>query len=317
MPSFIQSRLSDASNEQQAGTFIGVGVMGALSALIVSACVAPALIAALTFIARPATCCAAALALFVDGHRHGHAAAAGRRLGRALLPRAGAWMDTVKNLFGVMFLAVAVWMLSRIVPGWLEHDALGGAGAGARAGCCGARTRRPRRRAVAARASPCVAASMASALLAGAALRQHQPAGADSAARRRSRSSSSSSASRRVADLEREVAAASRPRQLGDARLLCRLVRVVQRNGAQHVHRGRGAGGARATPCCCRPMSPRMTMTTRRCCKHFGIFGPPTIAFYGADGAERRNFRVVGFMKAAEFAAVVRQAVAPATSPTT
>jgi thiol:disulfide interchange protein DsbD len=48
---------------------------------------------------------------------------------------------------------------------------------------------------------------------------------------------------------------------------------------------------------------------------HFGIVGPPTIAFYGADGAERRNFRVVGFMKAAEFAAVVRQAVAPAAQP--
>ena len=51
--------------------------------------------------------------------------------------------------------------------------------------------------------------------------------------------------------------------------------------------------------------------------KHFGIFGPPTIAFYGADGEEKRNFRVVGFMKAAEFAAVVRQAVAPATHPAT
>jgi thiol:disulfide interchange protein DsbD len=47
---------------------------------------------------------------------------------------------------------------------------------------------------------------------------------------------------------------------------------------------------------------------------HFGIVGPPTIAFYGADGTERRNFRVVGFMKAAEFAAVVRQAVAPAAN---
>jgi thiol:disulfide interchange protein DsbD len=50
---------------------------------------------------------------------------------------------------------------------------------------------------------------------------------------------------------------------------------------------------------------------------HFGIVGPPTIAFYGADGTERRNFRVVGFMKAAEFAAVVRQAVAPAAQPAT
>jgi thiol:disulfide interchange protein DsbD len=46
---------------------------------------------------------------------------------------------------------------------------------------------------------------------------------------------------------------------------------------------------------------------------HFGIPGPPTIAFYGPDGQERRNFRVVGYMEAAKFAAVVRQAVAPAT----
>ena len=44
--------------------------------------------------------------------------------------------------------------------------------------------------------------------------------------------------------------------------------------------------------------------------KRFGIFGPPTIAFWGADGTERKQYRVVGFMKAAEFAAVARQATA-------
>ena len=42
--------------------------------------------------------------------------------------------------------------------------------------------------------------------------------------------------------------------------------------------------------------------------KRFGIFGPPTIAFYGPDGQERPQYRVVGYMKAAEFAAVLRQA---------
>jgi thiol:disulfide interchange protein DsbD len=42
--------------------------------------------------------------------------------------------------------------------------------------------------------------------------------------------------------------------------------------------------------------------------KHFGIFGPPTIAFYGADGVERRNFRVVGFMKTGEFAQLAARA---------
>jgi thiol:disulfide interchange protein DsbD len=55
----------------------------------------------------------------------------------------------------------------------------------------------------------------------------------------------------------------------------------------------------------------------RELLKHFGIFGPPTIAFYDGSGTERRNFRVVGFMKAAEFADVIRQAVGPPTPKTT
>jgi hypothetical protein len=46
--------------------------------------------------------------------------------------------------------------------------------------------------------------------------------------------------------------------------------------------------------------------------KRFGIFGPPTIAFYGPDGAERSNYRVVGYMKAEEFARVARAAVGAA-----
>jgi len=43
--------------------------------------------------------------------------------------------------------------------------------------------------------------------------------------------------------------------------------------------------------------------------RHFRIFGPPTIAFYGADGVERSSFRVVGYMEAAEFAPLARQAL--------
>jgi thiol:disulfide interchange protein DsbD len=45
--------------------------------------------------------------------------------------------------------------------------------------------------------------------------------------------------------------------------------------------------------------------------KHFGIVGPPTIAFYGTDGVERRQYRVVGYMKAEEFAPLVARALAP------
>jgi thiol:disulfide interchange protein DsbD len=49
--------------------------------------------------------------------------------------------------------------------------------------------------------------------------------------------------------------------------------------------------------------------------RHFGIFGPPTIAFYGPDGVERRNYRVVGFLKAEPFAAIAVQATAPTLRP--
>jgi thiol:disulfide interchange protein DsbD len=48
--------------------------------------------------------------------------------------------------------------------------------------------------------------------------------------------------------------------------------------------------------------------------KHFGIFGPPTIAFYGSDGTERSQYRVVGYMKADAFAARTRAAINAASS---
>ena len=52
MPSALQTRLTNVSNQQKAGTFVGTFIMGALSALVVTACVAPALIAALSVISQ-------------------------------------------------------------------------------------------------------------------------------------------------------------------------------------------------------------------------------------------------------------------------
>src|SRR5262245_15049060 len=118
VPSFIQTRLSDASNNQRAGTFVGVAVMGALSALIVSACVAPVLIGALTFIAKTGNVLRGVLAMLSIALGMGTPLLLVGASAGALLPRAGAWMETIKNLFGVMFLAVAAWLLGRIVPGW-------------------------------------------------------------------------------------------------------------------------------------------------------------------------------------------------------
>lgn len=117
MPSFLQSRASDAAGKQKRGTFLGTAIMGALSALIVTACVAPPLVAALTVIGQAGDVTRGGLALFALSMGMGTplllvGASAGK-----FLPKAGPWMVTVKAMFGVMMLGVAVWMLGRIIPG--------------------------------------------------------------------------------------------------------------------------------------------------------------------------------------------------------
>src|SRR6202140_5548991 len=116
MPVAIQPRMPSISNRQSAGTFGGVAVMGALSALIVTTCVGPALVGALLVISQTGHVARGGAALFAMSIGMGTpllvvGASAGR-----LLPTAGPWMDLVKKLFGVMMLAVAAWMLARIVP---------------------------------------------------------------------------------------------------------------------------------------------------------------------------------------------------------
>ncbi len=116
MPSFIQSKLTNASNRQQGGTLTGVAVMGLLSALIVGPCVAAPLAGALIYIGQTGDMVLGGMALFALSMGMGApllliGASAGK-----LLPKAGTWMDTIKAVFGVLMLAVAVWMLERIVP---------------------------------------------------------------------------------------------------------------------------------------------------------------------------------------------------------
>src|SRR5579871_1403654 len=116
IPSFLQTRLAEASNRQQGGHFGGVAVMGALSALIVTTCVAPPLVATLAYIGQSGAIARGSAALFAMALGMGSPLlVVGTSAGR-WLPKAGAWMDAIKRLFGVMMLALAAWMLTRIVP---------------------------------------------------------------------------------------------------------------------------------------------------------------------------------------------------------
>ena len=119
-----------------------------------------------------------------------------------------------------------------------------------------------------------------------------------------------------VADLEREVAAASAAGKSVMVDFYADWCVSCKEMEHKTFTRAGSAGRARRDVVLLQADVTANDDEDRALLMHFGIVGPPTIAFYGADGTERRNFRVVGFMKAAEFAAVVRQAVAPAT-PTT
>ena len=117
VPAGLQTRLDALSRRQRGGSFIGAGIMGVLSSLIVGACSGPALIAALVFISNTGDALIGGLALFAMGNGMGvPLLLVGTALGK-WLPRSGAWMVRVKQVFGVIFLAVALWMIDRFIPG--------------------------------------------------------------------------------------------------------------------------------------------------------------------------------------------------------
>ncbi len=117
MPAFVQNKLTAASNRQQGGNLFGVAIMGFLSALIVGPCVAAPLAGALIYIGQTGDPVLGGLALFSLSFGMGiPLIAIGIGAGK-LLPKAGAWMDAIKAVFGVLLLGLAIWMLERILPG--------------------------------------------------------------------------------------------------------------------------------------------------------------------------------------------------------
>ena len=116
MPSAIQSRLNNLSNRQEGGNLVGVAVMGMLSALIVGPCVAAPLAGALIYIGNTGDALLGGMALFALSIGMGiPLLLVGTSAGK-WLPRAGGWMEAIKAVFGVMLLGVAIWLLERVLP---------------------------------------------------------------------------------------------------------------------------------------------------------------------------------------------------------
>src|SRR5690606_36542871 len=302
---FMQTRLSQMSNQQKSGSYAGVVVMGALSALIVTTCVGPALVAALSVIGQSGEISRGGVALFAMAIGMGVPLLVVGASAGQLLPRAGAWMETVKQAMGAMMLAVAVWMLSRILPAsvtmWLWILPL--AAMVVILSRAAFRTRGGR---VVARTLAGVFAAYGLLIAIGALqgatnpLRPLQPAAAlvDLPFER----------IKSADDLTARIAAANAE---GKTVMLdfyadwC----VACKEMEHYTFPREPVMDALANTVWLQADVTANDATDQALLKHLGVIAPPTIAFFGVDGVERRNFRVVGYMKAEEFAPLVRSAL--------
>ena len=116
LPTALQSKLSDTSNRLHGGHLGGVFVMGALSAVIMGPCVAAPLAGALLYIGQTHDAVLGGVALFVMALGMGTPLLLIGTSAGALLPKAGAWMEAVKQFFGVMLLALAIWIIQPLLP---------------------------------------------------------------------------------------------------------------------------------------------------------------------------------------------------------
>jgi len=116
LPAAIRNRLDALSQRQKGGQMMSVIIMGVLSALVVSPCVSAPLAGALLYISTTGDAVLGGSALFALAMGMGVPLLIIGTLGTRILPKAGAWMERVKQAFGVMLLAVALWLVERVLP---------------------------------------------------------------------------------------------------------------------------------------------------------------------------------------------------------
>jgi thiol:disulfide interchange protein DsbD len=322
VPAWLQARVANLSNKQQQGTLAGTAVMGALSSLIVTACVAPPLIASLTVIGQSGDVVRGGAALFALSLGMGAplllvGASAGQ-----LLPKAGAWMDAVKQVFGVMLLGVAIWMLSRLLPGAVTLALW--AGLAFVAGFCllmlGGREIRSGLDAVR-RGIGALAIVYGTLLLIGALAGRADPlqplAGISGFVQGNGNPSASGNAHgglsftriKSVADFDSQLAAAraaGRPVMLDFYADWCVSCKEMEK----YTFTDAAVQQALAPAVLLQADVTANDAMDQELLQRFGILGPPTIVFFGGDGEERPDYRIVGFKPATDFAPHVTQAFA-------
>lgn len=305
LPATLQNRLVDWCNRQRGGHHAGAAVMGLLSALIVSPCVAPPLIGALTFIAVTGDLALGGAALFALSLGMGVPLLAIGASAGHWLPRAGHWMERIKTMFGVLLLAVALWLLERILPAaavmvlWATLLIVTATHMGALQPVAhGAPAWRTLIKGLG-----LVLLIYGVLLLVGVAAGGRDPwqplrgigliANAASGA-----PAPTFRPIKTMADMDQALrAAGGRPVLLDFYADWCTSCKELER----YTFADPGVRAALAGMVTLRADVTANDEEDRDLLKRFGIVGPPAILFFGPDGREHREYRVVGFMEAEQF----------------
>jgi len=313
LPSALRDRLSGQGDRMRGGRHAGVFAMGGISALVVSPCVAAPLAAALLHISQTGDAVLGGVALFALAMGMSVPLLLVGASASALLPRAGAWMERVKHVFGLLLIAVAIYTVQPVLPAiaamacWGTLLTVGGAtlgafdpsAAGSKAGL--ARTFK---------GLGLVLALMGALQFVGIASGGRDPAqplarithsgaGADGASTRGARSGPLFERVTSIADLDQRLQTAARPVLLDFYADWC--VSCKEMDGQTLADPALRERLAKA-------LLLRVDVTAnlpadRALLKQFQLFGPPAMIFFDSSGREILSHRVVGFEDVARFSA--------------
>lgn len=321
MPSAIQSRATEWSNRFKGGSYVGVFIMGGVSALVVGPCVAAPLAGALVYISQTKDVVLGGLALFSMALGMSVPLLLVGVSASSLLPRAGAWMERVKQAFGMMLLGVAIWIVSPVLPTAL-HMLLWSVWlltAAALLGVFGATTPQHSRTPVAARASGAGLAALAVVLLVGAASGGQSVLQPLAHIRMAQAGSLPGTPARtglqfeRVASMQALDAALAQAQQKGQTVMLdfyadwCVSCKEFETFTFSDPAVQKRLGPVRL-------LQADVTANNaedKALLKRFQLFGPPGIVFLDGNAATRVTHKVVGYQNAGDFLASLSHAAIP------
>ena len=302
LPGFLRHRLHAHNHQLQGGRIVSVALMGVLSAVVMSPCVAAPLAGALLYIGQTRDALMGGTALFVMALGMGLPLVVVGVSEGALLPRAGSWMNAVKQFFGVLLLAVAVWIVSPVLPpaGVLLAWAALLIGSGVLLRAIDPLPPQARTVVRLGKALGLVALLAGAAMLAGALAGSRDPLMPLEAFRSGGIAEGKPVTFERiasVAELDARLADAGRPVMLDFYADWCVSCKEMERYTFSNAQVGDRLSGMRL-------LQVDVTDNTaehKALLKRFKLFGPPGIIFFDARGREIPGLRVVGFQSAEKF----------------